>query len=68
MRHFHVLQHRHKFPHIQPLSPDFRKVTELIQTEPASSAVAKIDSSIQVVVLQKGGSIFPVNVSVNPDT
>lgn len=25
---------------------DFRKVTELIQTEPASSAVAKIDSTI----------------------
>lgn len=57
-----------RVPHIHPLLLDFRKVTALIQTEPASSVVAKIDSTIQVVVLQKGGSIFPVNVAANPDT
>lgn len=52
------LQRRHKFPHVALLSLDFRKVTELIQTELAGSAVAKIDSNIQVVVLQKEDQSF----------
>ena len=34
-------------------SPDFRKGTESIQTEAASSAVAEIDWTIQAVVLQQ---------------
>lgn len=44
--------------HTHALLLDFRKVTELIQTEPAGFAVAKIDSAIQVVVLQKEDQSF----------
>lgn len=46
---------------------DFRKVKESIRPQRTVSAVAKIDSLIEVVVLQKEGSISSLNVSVNPD-
>lgn len=44
--------------HTQAFAGFFRKVTELIQTEPASFAGAKIDFTIQVVVLQKEDQYF----------
>lgn len=59
----------HKLPHMRlSFHSISEKVTELIQTEQASAAVLEIDSTIQVVVLQKRRINLPLNVSVNPHT
>lgn len=65
---FHVLQHRDKFPHVHPLLLDFRKGYRI-----DSDRASKLHSGENWLrhsgrCPAKRGSIFPVNVSVNPDT